>query len=380
MHQRILIITMACFAAATGCDDTAKPTAAPEPAVEVAVAEVEVEPAGSTRADGPTGLAGLHAAMRERALQVFGSLPDEATSDANSITDEKIELGRLLFFDPRLSKNHDIACNSCHDLTTHGVDGEPTSPGHRGQRGDRNSPTVYNAALHIAQFWDGRSPDVEDQAKGPVLNPIEMAMPSEAAVIGMLKSIPGYAPLFSAAFPDDEGAITYDNMAKAIGAFERRLITSDRFDAFVSGQDDALTDEELAGLSVFMDKGCITCHMGPAIGGGLYRKLGLVKPYATSDPGRFNVTNDEADRAVFKVPSLRNVAMTGPYFHDGGVAELDQAIRLMASHQLGIELSDQQVANIETFLGALTGTVDPDYIAEPDRLDSGPDTPLPDPS
>jgi cytochrome c peroxidase len=382
MHQRTLIPMIACIAVMTGCDDASKPSAAPEPAAEVEVAAVEVEgtPAESTPADGQTGPAALNAAIRERAVQIFGSLPDEAGSDANRVTDEKVELGRMLFFDPRLSKNHDVSCNSCHGLTTHGVDGEPTSPGHQGQRGDRNSPTVYNAALHVAQFWDGRSPDVEDQAKGPVLNPVEMAMPSEAAVITVLKSIPGYAPLFSAAFPDDEDAITYDNMARAIGAFERRLITSDRFDAFVSGQDDALTAEELAGLSVFMDKGCITCHLGPAIGGGLYRKLGLVKPYATDDPGRFNVTNDEADRGVFKVPSLRNIAMTGPYFHDGSIAELDQTIRLMATHQLGIELSDHQVASIQTFLGALTGTVDPNYIAEPDRLESGPDTPAPDPS
>jgi cytochrome c peroxidase len=169
-------------------------------------------------------------------------------------------------------------------------------------------------------------------------------------------------------------------MARAIGAFERRLITADRLDAFVSGQDSAYGDEELAGLQEFLDAGCITCHMGPTIGGGMYRKLGLVTPYATNDAGRFDVTGEEADRQVFKVPSLRNVEMTGPYFHDGSIASLDQAIRLMATHQLGVALSDEQVARIETFLGTLTGAVDPDYIAAPELPESGPDTPAPDPS
>jgi cytochrome c peroxidase len=207
-----------------------------------------------------------------------------------------------------------------------------------------------------------------------------MAMPSEEAVVAVLKSIPGYAPLFAAAFPDDEDSITYDNMARATGAFERRLITADRLDAFVSGQDSALSDEELAGLAEFLDVGCVTCHMGPTIGGGMYRKLGLVRPYAADDPGRFNVTGDEADRSVFKVPSLRNIAMTRPYFHDGSVTKLSEAIRLMGAHQLGVDLSDEQAARIETFLGTLTGTVDPEYIAAPELPENGPDTPAPDAS
>jgi cytochrome c peroxidase len=349
----------------------------PAPAVPVAgpAAETREEAAPEMVASGSD-----RTALRERARNIFGELPDEATNEANPVTEEKIELGRMLFYDPRLSKNHDIACNSCHDVAGFGVDGEPTSPGHRGQRGGRNSPTVYNAALHIAQFWDGREPDVEAQAKGQVLNPIEMAMPSGEAVVAVLKSIPGYAPLFAAAFPDTEEPITYDNMARAIGAFERRLITADQLDAFVSGQDSAYSDEELAGLREFLDTGCITCHTGPTIGGGMYRKLGLVTPYATDDAGRFDVTGDEADRHVFKVPSLRNIAMTGPYFHDGSVASLDQAIRLMATHQLGVALSDERLARIRTFLATLTGTVDPDYIAPPELPESGPETPAPDPS
>jgi cytochrome c peroxidase len=334
MRRLIHIALIGLLAAITACNEAPAPE--DEPKKEVAKV-VEVAPTGPDRA-----------ALRELARSTFGELPEEAKSEANRVNEKKITLGRMLFFDTRLSKNHDISCNSCHDVAKFGVDGEPTSPGHKGQRGDRNSPTVYNAALHIAQFWDGRAPDVEEQAKGPVLNPVEMAMPSEEAVVAVLKSIPGYAPLFAAAFPDGADPITYDNMARAIGAFERRLITADRLDAFVSGQDTALSDDELAGLQ------------------------------ETEDVGRVNVTGDEADRFVFKVPSLRNIAMTGPYFHDGSIASLAEAIRLMAAHQLGVELSDDQVARIETFLGTLSGTVDPDYITAPALPESGPDTPAPD--
>jgi len=367
------IVWAALIAAATACDRAQEAEPAPEAASEVVVEEVE--PVVAEAPAGPD-----RAAIRERAVAVFGVLPDEAVSEANPVTEEKITLGRMLYFDPRLSKNQDISCNSCHDLASFGVDGKPTSPGHKGQLGDRNSPTVYNAALHAAQFWDGREPDVEAQAKGPVLNPVEMAMPNADAVVAVLKSIPGYAPLFAAAFPEDADPITYDNMAKAIGAFERRLITADRLDAFVSGQDSALSDEEIAGLVEFLDTGCVSCHMGPTIGGTLFRKLGQVKPYETADVGREKVTGDESDRFVFMVPSLRNVAATGPYFHDGSITTLDQAIRLMAEHQLGITLDDARVARIATFLAALSGVVNPEYIAAPQLPESGPDTPAPDPS
>ena len=223
MHRRLTTIFSVTIIAVTGCG----PDPAPEPeslaVEEIGAIEPEPEPPGRDVV-----------ALRERARSVFGELPEEAASESNPVTEEKITLGRMLYFDTRLSKNHDVSCNSCHGLANFGVDGQATSPGHKGQRGDRNSPTVYNAALHISQFWDGRAADVEAQAKGPVLNPIEMAMPSEDAVVALLKSIPGYAPLFVAAFPGEEGSITYNNMARAIGAFERRLITADRLDAFVS--------------------------------------------------------------------------------------------------------------------------------------------------
>lgn len=318
--------------------------------------------------------------LRERAKRVFGVLPDEATSPENPVTEAKIVLGRTLYYDPRLSVNQDISCNTCHPLDRHGVDGEPTSAGHKGQRGVRNSPTVYNAAFHVAEFWDGRAANVEEQAKGPVLNPVEMAMPSEEAVVVVLKSIPGYAPLFAAAFPDAADPITYDNMARAIGAFERRLVTPSRFDAFLEGEEGALDAAEVAGLATFLDTGCNFCHNGPVVGGNSFQKLGVIEAYETDDPGRFAVTGVEADRKVFKVPSLRNVEKTGPWFHDGSKKALDDAIRTMARHQLGRTLSDEQVKSIHGFLASLTGEVDVEYIAMPELPESGPETPAPDPS
>ena len=353
-------------AAALACSEPASP---PAPSAAPETPATPAAPAGPDRA-----------ALRTRANQLLGSLPDEAASESNPLTEAKITLGRMLFYDPRFSKAQQLSCNSCHGLATAGVDGEPTSAGHRGQRGARNSPSVYNAAFHIAQFWDGRAADVEEQAKGPVLNPIEMGMTGEAQVIKVIRSIPGYLPLFQAAFPDQKDPITYDNFARAIGAFERRLVTADRFDSFLEGNDAALSDVEVAGLETFLDTGCTACHMGPAVGGRMYQKLGLVEPYPTNDAGRYEVTKNEADRHFFKVPSLRNVEKTGPWFHDGTVTSLDDAIRKMAKHQLGKQLDDAQVASIRAFLATLTGTADAVYIAMPELPPSGPDTPAPDPS
>jgi len=310
-----------------------------------------------------------HAASREdvqaRAKAVLGVLPAEATSPDNPITPQKIALGRMLYYDNRLSIDGKVSCNSCHLLGAYGVDNEPTSPGHEGKRGARNSPTVYNAAFQFAEFWDGRAKDVEEQAKGPVLNPVEMGMPDPNYVVKILKGIPGYAPLFRAAFPGEPDPITYDNAARAIGAFERRLVTPSRFDAFLSGQSDALTDAEVAGLSTFLETGCPTCHMTATVGGKMFQKIGLVHPYPTEDLGRYAVTKNEADKYFFKVPSLRNVAKTAPYFHDGSVKTLPEAVRKMAWHQLGKELSDADVQSIVVFLGSLTGNVDQTYIAIP---------------
>ena len=328
----------------------------------------------------PVARAESREALQQRASALFGVLPAEAPSEANPITEAKIELGRQLYFDPRLSKSQQISCNSCHQLDKFGVDNEPTSPGHKGQRGARNSPTVYNAAFHFAQFWDGRAADVEEQAKGPVLNPVEMAMPDPDHVLAVLRSIPGYEPLFAKAFPGEPDPINYDNFGRAVGAFERRLTTPSPFDAFLGGQLDVLSDEQVAGLAKFIETGCPTCHMGPTVGGLTFQKLGAVNPYETADLGREEVTKKESDRHLFKVPSLRNSAETGPWFHDGSVPTLDEAIRLMAWHQLGKKLEPADVASIAAFLKSLTGKPDAAYIAKPVPLPNGPTTPKPDPT
>jgi len=311
-------------------------------------------------------------------LGMYKALGQSFASDTNPITDDKVKLGRSLYYDPRLSLGQDISCNSCHDLPTYGVDHTKTSTGHKKQLGGRNAPTVYNAAGNIAQFWDGRAATVEDQAKGPVLNPIEMAMPDEEHVVKVLKSIPGYEPLFKAAFPDDDKPITYDNMAKAIGAFERKLVTPSRWDKFLGGEQGALTDDEKRGFNLFVKTGCPTCHNGPNVGGSMYQKLGFKKPYPKQDDlGRFEVTKNEVEKMVFRVPSLRNVEKTAPYFHDGSIATLEEAVRTMAEYQNGVELKDDEVASIVTFLKSLTGEIPKDYIAKPDLPESGKNTPEP---
>ncbi len=277
-----------------------------------------------------------------------------------SIIDEEenaalIKLGIMLYMDPRLSVNDKISCNSCHGLDNYGVDNEPTSPGHEGKRGDRNSPTTMNAALHIAQFWDGRASDVEAQALGPILNPVEMGMPNKGAVVQKIQAIDEYQVLFAEAFSESKHPFNYNNIGKAIGAFERTLLTPSRFDDFLNGDEDALNKSEKKGLKKFMRMGCANCHNGVAIGGNSYKKIGLVEPYETEDMGRYGVTGLESDKKVFKVPSLRNIAQTGPYFHDGSVETLDEAIKLMAKHQLGRDVGHGFVKDIKAFLGSLTG-------------------------
>lgn len=301
-------------------------------------------------------------ALMKTAKVLFEPLPEFMGKEAPS--SEQIDLGRMLYYENRLSKDGTISCNSCHNLQTYGVDGQPTSLGVGGQRGGRNSPTVYNAALHVAQFWDGRSPHVEDQASGPMLNPVEMAMQKEL-VEERLRAIPEYANLFAAAYPDQENPISLNNAATAIAAFERGLVTPGKFDAFLDGDSSALSVEQRQGLKLFVDIGCASCHNGPALGGRQYQKLGLKKPYETSDLGRYEVTKKERDKMKFKVPGLRNIARTGPYFHDGSIETLHEGIALMAEHQLGKELSTEEVSKIEAFLESLTGEIDQKYVAEP---------------
>lgn len=298
----------------------------------------------------------LQAEAADPALAMFAPLPDTAPSVDNPLSPQKIKLGRKLYFEKALSSSKEISCNSCHGLNTFGVDNQPTSPGHMGQRGDRNSPTVYNAALHFAQFWDGRARDVEEQALGPILNPVEMAMGSDAEVLERIKLMPEYVKLFKEAFPEEKEPMSYANLGKAIGAFERTLLTPSRFDNYLKGDKQALNADEIKGLKTFVESGCTVCHSGAALGGSMYQKLGLVIPYATKDEGRYKVTKNEADKYFFKVPSLRNVEKTGPWFHDGSITSLEESVRLMGYHQLGQKLEEDKIKSIVTFLRTLTGT------------------------
>jgi cytochrome c peroxidase len=241
------------------------------------------------------------------------------------------------------------------DQNRAGVDNEPTSEGAHGKRGDRNSPTTLNAGFHFAQFWDGRAKDLVEQAKGPVLNPVEMAMPDEKEVVKRLEADADYPKLFKAAFPGEDKPINYHNFARAVAAFERTLVTRDRFDDFLKGDDKALNAQELQGLSLFLTVGCTTCHVGPTIGGNMYQKIGVIHPYAnTNDVGRIKVTGEEWDQYRFKVPSLRNVALTYPYFHDGQTGDLRSAVKQMAYMQLGKELTDNDISSLTAFLNSLS--------------------------
>ncbi len=316
--------------------------------------------------------------VNDEALKLFAPLPAAMESPANPVTQAKVTLGRMLYYDPRLSASQKISCNTCHGLDAYGAESKPVSTGHKNQKGKRNAPTVYNAAGHFAQFWDGRAPTVEEQAKGPILNPIEMAMPSNAVAVQVVKSMPEYVVLFQTAFPDQKDPVTYDNIGLAIGAFERKLVTPSRWDGFLQGNQSALTDEEKAGFNTFAATGCQYCHYGAYVGGASFQKLGVVKSWANqSDEGLYQLTKDDNDKMVFKVPSLRNIKKTGPYFHDGSVATLEQAIRNMALYQRGVKLSDVQVKSIMAWMDSLTGPLPRTFIEEPVLPKSTAETPQP---
>jgi cytochrome c peroxidase len=312
------------------------------------------------------------AGLLEKAKSTFSPLPASADNPDNPVTAEKVLLGQTLYFDNRLSKDETVSCNSCHNLKTYGVDNNATSSGVGGQKGGRNSPTVLNAAFHFTQFWDGRAKDVEEQAGGPILNPIEMAMPDQEAVIKRLQGIKGYQEMFAAAFPGEEQPVNYINLEKAIGAFERKLITPSRFDEYLMGYEEAINSDEKKGLQTFMDVGCTACHSGAVLGGNMYQKFGLMGNYwdfthsAKVDNGRFLVTNNESDKFLFKVPSLRNIEKTHPFFHDGSITDLNEAVKVIAKLQLNKDLTDQEVKEIVTFLKTLTGTVPAELAKAPE--------------
>ncbi|WP_028918536.1 cytochrome-c peroxidase [Pseudoxanthomonas suwonensis] len=300
------------------------------------------------------------AALRETANALFGQIPRKIHSvRGQPVTAAQVELGKSLWFEPRLSRSHVISCNTCHNVATGGADNVPTSIGHGWQKGPRNSPTVLNAVLNVAQFWDGRAADLKEQAKGPVQASVEMNNTPDR-VEATLLSIPGYVDAFARAFPGERDPVNFENMARALEAFETTLVTPDsRFDQFLAGKD-SLDAIELRGLSLFVDKGCSGCHNGPNIGGQAYFPFGVVeKPGAqvlpSGDKGRFAVTQTASDEYVFRAAPLRNVALTAPYFHSGQVWDLGQAVAIMGSSQLGHELDAGEVEAITRFLHTLTG-------------------------
>lgn len=300
--------------------------------------------------------------LRDAALDIFKPLPSTVPAvDDNPITPEKIELGKALFFDPRMSASGVFSCNSCHNLATGGDDNLETSIGHGWQKGPRNAPTALNSVFNEAQFWDGRAADLAEQAKGPVQAGVEMANTPDN-VIATLNSMPKYVEWFGASFPGEDDPVTFDNFAKAIEAFEATLITPAPFDAWLNGDDNAMTEDQVAGLELFMDKGCSACHSGVNVGGHGYYPFGLIeKPGADvlpeGDKGRFAVTETVSDEYVFRASPLRNIALTAPYFHSGKVWDLKVAVQIMAESQLGEEITDQEAEQLVAFLESLTGTM-----------------------
>lgn len=290
---------------------------------------------------------------------------------------EKVELGKKLFFDPRLSMSGIISCNTCHNLSLGGTDNLKTSIGHKWQAGPVNSPTVFNSSLSIAQFWDGRAANLKEQAAGPIQAEVEMAMPHTLAV-DVIKSIPGYVDIMQQVYGSPE--VNLDRITDSIAAFEETLVTpNSRFDQWLMGDDNAITAKELAGYQLFKNSGCVACHNGAALGGTSFQKMGLIEPYKTSSPaeGRAAVTGKDQDRFSFKVPTLRNVELTYPYFHDGEAATLEEATDIMGRLQLGRKYSDEEIEMLVAFMKSLTGELP--KMELPILPATGKDTPRPDP-
>lgn len=286
-----------------------------------------------------------------------------STVVSDTTSKNKLDLGRKLYFDKQLSKSGTISCNSCHNLATYGVDNKSFLLGDTKELGGRNSPSVIYASLQAMQFWDGRAKDVEEQAGIALLNPVEQSLPSKEFLEKKLRLIPEYQTLFKTVYPKDKEPITFANITNAIGAFERQLNPKSKFDSYLDGEENVLTDQEKKGLTAFMDNGCVTCHSGVAIGGQMMQKFGVYGGYASLtkskkiDKGLYDRTKKEGDQFMFKVPSLRNVEKTYPYFHDGSVTSLKDAIKIMGKLQLNKDLKDEDIANIEAYLKTLTANV-----------------------
>jgi cytochrome c peroxidase len=309
--------------------------------------------------------------LLRQANKIFGPLPKAIVSEKNPITPEKVKLGKILFYETRISVDGTVSCSRCHPISLYAADGLRKSIGNNCKVNPRNAPTLFNAAGQISEHWIGNRIDVEDQAKQSVTGPPSFGMPSYEAVEKKLREIKGYVELFKAAFPADSNAVTVDNFAKAVGAFERTLITPSPFDAFLEGETAVLNEREKRGLKTYIGMGCMMCHFGPYLGGQVYQKFGILESYwkyTKSEPideGRYVVTKDEADKYVFKVPIHRNVAKTPPYFHDGSVDKLEDAVWIMGKVQLGKDLNKSQVEEIVAFLRSLTGRIPEEALMVP---------------
>ncbi len=301
--------------------------------------------------------------LLQQAKQIFSPLPQVMTSEKNPVTPAKVKLGKILFYETRISVDGTVSCARCHPIGLYAADGLKKSIGNNCKVNPRNAPTLLNAAGQISAHWIGNRADVEDQAKQSVTGPPSFGMPSHEAVEKRLRELKGYRDLFKEAFPGENNPVTVDNFAKAVGAFERTLVTPSPFDSFLKGDLAALKEQEKRGLKTFMEAGCIMCHFGTYAGGQMYEKFGIFEPYwkyTRSEPideGRYAVTKNEADKYVFKVPVLRNVAKTAPYFHDGSVDKLEEAVWIMGKVQLNRDLTKEQVEEIVTFLKSLTGII-----------------------
>jgi cytochrome c peroxidase len=299
--------------------------------------------------------------LNPRLLRRFKPLAAASESELPAL----VNLGRMLYFEPMLSSNGQVSCNSCHPLNNYGATNTAVSTGVGGQLGTRNAPSTYNAAGHFRQFWDGRVANVTEQVTSPIENPTEMGMlPSQ--VVEVLLKIDGYRPLFAAAYAEDPDPITMDHVAEAIAEFERGLITPARWDRYLNGETTALSHKEKSGAKLFANLGCMVCHEGQYLGGSMFQKVGVMIPWPNQqDRGRGGVSRNVADDMSFKVPSLRNVARTAPYFHDGSAATLNQAVVMMARHQLGVSISDDEANELVAWMDSLTGDIPRDYVQAP---------------
>ncbi|MEN1971798.1 cytochrome-c peroxidase [Luteimonas sp. MJ204] len=405
MHVRTKLVVSVALAlgVATGCGQTggdaadagvsAAATADEAAAGAAAMRGAAAEPADAAAAGGVAGTAQTAKAaepaaagdadgdpLRAMAAAMFGTIPASVDElRGKPLVAEQVELGRMLWFEPRLSQSHLITCNTCHSLGTGGADNVPVSIGHGWQKGPRNSPTMLNAVFNAAQFWDGRAADLAEQAKGPVQASVEMNSTPEL-VVRTLQSIPEYVDRFGDAFPG-ERPVSFDNMALALEAFEATLVTPDaRFDRWVLGDDSAIDATERRGLELFVNSGCASCHNGRNFGGQTYFPFGVIaRPGAEilpeGDKGRFTVTNTATDEYVFRASPLRNVELTAPYFHSGQVWNLEQAVAIMGTAQLGRELDVEESGAIAAFLRTLTGRQP--VVEYPVLPPSTPDTPRP---